>query len=65
MMDFIHKYPIDVLGKLRIIDFENKKIIFGDDCVATFVRSQKKPGEPKVGPAAPLILEESSCKVSH
>lgn len=64
MMDFIYQYPIDVLGKLRVIDFEQRKIIFGDNCEATFVRGKKKPGEPPIGPAAPLVFEKSSCKVA-
>ncbi len=64
MTDFIYQYPIDVLAKLRGIDFVERKIIFGDNCVATFVRGKKNPCDPPIGPAAPLIFENSSCEVA-
>jgi hypothetical protein len=51
-----------VVQSLRTIDFENRTVHFGKDCVAKFGRTEA-PTRP--GPAAPLEFKSSNCPVGQ
>jgi hypothetical protein len=51
-----------VIQSLRTIDFENRTVHFGKDCVAKFGRAE---GAIRPGPAAPLEFKSSNCPVGQ
>ncbi len=59
MVAFVLKHPT-VVQTLRSIDFEQKTVHFGQDCVARFGRAQ---APPMPGPAPLLEFKSSNCPV--
>jgi hypothetical protein len=60
MLAFIKQHP-KVMSTLISIDFRQRTVTFGEDCVAKFARAQKPTPPGFVGPAAPLEFSSSNC----
>lgn len=60
MTEFVKKHD-RVMETLKSIDFKNRQVIYGDDCIASFGRAYKPKPKGWVGPADPLEFKKSTC----
>jgi len=64
MVNYLEENP-GVMEQLKVIDFENKEILFGvfsaDECKVVFERKQIERPFGWVGPAAPLVHSYTLC----
>jgi hypothetical protein len=64
MVAFIKKHP-RVASTLKSIDLHHYIIRFDTDCKAEFKRQKIARPPGWVGPAAPLVLSRSNCKLNR
>lgn len=62
MTEFVKKHD-RIMETLKSIDFKNRQVVYGDDCIASFDRAYKPKPKGWVGPADPLEFKESTCEV--
>ena len=62
MVAFVKKHP-RVAGTLKSIDMQNYIVRFDADCKAEFERQKIERPPGWAGPAAPLVLARTSCKL--
>lgn len=54
-----------VSATLRSIDLERGTIYYGESCSAVFVREKAEKPQGWVGPAAPLVFRQATCKIDY
>lgn len=62
MVAFVKRYP-RVASTLRSMDMQTYTVHFGTDCVAAFERPKLERAAGWAGPAEPLVLARTSCKL--
>ena len=60
MVGFINQHP-EVSMTLRLIDFSDFTVHYGDQCVASFVRTKRFRLPGWAGPKEPLKFQRSTC----
>ena len=64
MVTFVKEHS-KIISTLKKIDFNAKKVYFGNDCVAVFERKYRKKAKGWVGPADPLEYKKSNCEIDY